>query len=82
MEQTVAQAAPVLVNLRNLSDAEQRAVTDTLTGLPNRRSIEDTLKRMAAQATRSHTTLAAIMLDLDHFKRVNDLYGQRAATRY
>ena len=75
VEQTVAQAAPVLVNLRNLSDAEERAVTDTLTGLPNKRSIEDTLKRMAAQANRSHTTLAAIMLDLDHFKRVNDLYG-------
>jgi diguanylate cyclase (GGDEF)-like protein len=75
VEQTVAQAAPVLVNLRNLSDAEDRAVTDSLTGLPNKRSIEDTLKRMAAQANRSHTTLAAIMLDLDHFKRVNDLHG-------
>lgn len=50
-------------------------MTDTLTGLPNKRSIEDTLKRMAAQAGRSLTSLAAIMLDLDHFKRVNDVYG-------
>jgi diguanylate cyclase (GGDEF)-like protein len=75
VEQTVAQAAPVLINLRNLSDAEERAVTDNLTGLPNKRSIEETLKRMAAQASRSATVLAAIMLDLDHFKRVNDVYG-------
>jgi diguanylate cyclase (GGDEF)-like protein len=75
VEQTIAQAAPVLANLRNLSEAEARAVTDTLTGLPNKRSIEDTLKRMAAQAGRSRIPLAAIMLDLDHFKRVNDVYG-------
>ena len=75
VEQTVSQAAPVLVNLRNLSDAEERAVTDTLTDLPNKRSIEETLKRMAAQATRSLTSLAAIMLDLDHFKKINDVYG-------
>jgi diguanylate cyclase (GGDEF)-like protein len=50
-------------------------VTDTLTGLPNKRSIEDTLKRMAAQAGRSLNPLAAIMLDLDHFKSVNDVHG-------
>jgi diguanylate cyclase (GGDEF)-like protein len=65
----------VLANLRTLSLAETRALTDTLTGLPNKRSIEDTLTRMAAHAGRSLSPLAAIMLDLDHFKQVNDLYG-------
>jgi diguanylate cyclase (GGDEF)-like protein len=75
VQETVSQAAPVLANLRTLSLAESRALTDTLTGLPNKRSIEDTLKRMTAHAGRSLSPLAAIMLDLDHFKQVNDLYG-------
>jgi diguanylate cyclase (GGDEF)-like protein len=73
--ETVNQAAPVLANLRNLSLAETRALTDTLTGLPNKRAIEDTLKRMAAQSSRSESPLAAIMFDLDHFKQVNDIHG-------
>jgi diguanylate cyclase (GGDEF)-like protein len=72
---SVAQAAPVLANLRNLALAEFRANNDSLTGLPNKRATEDTLKRMVAQANRSITPLAAAMLDLDHFKQVNDRYG-------
>ena len=75
VRESVAQAAPVLANLRNLSLAEARAMTDKLTGLANKRSIEDTLKRMGAQSGRSLSPLAAIMLDLDHFKQVNDLHG-------
>jgi diguanylate cyclase (GGDEF)-like protein len=65
----------VLANLRNLAFAETRALTDALTGLANKRSIEDTLKRMSAQAGRSLSPLAAVMLDLDHFKQINDLFG-------
>jgi diguanylate cyclase (GGDEF)-like protein len=72
---TVTQAAPVVANLRNLAVAEQRAATDSLTGLANRRSVQDTLRRMLAQAARSETSLAAIALDLDHFKLVNDRFG-------
>jgi len=72
---SVAQAAPVLANLRNLALAEFRANNDSLTGLPNKRATDDTLKRMVAQANRSITPLAAIMMDLDHFKRINDQYG-------
>ncbi|MEA2391633.1 MAG: hypothetical protein QOK31_1742 [Solirubrobacteraceae bacterium] len=75
VQETVAQAAPVLANLRNLAFAETRALTDALTGLANKRSIEDTLKRMSAQAGRSLSPLAAVMLDLDHFKQINDLFG-------
>jgi diguanylate cyclase (GGDEF)-like protein len=75
VHETVSQAAPVLANLRTLALAESRALTDTLTGLPNKRSIEDTLNRMVAQSSRSFTPLAAIMFDLDHFKQVNDVYG-------
>ena len=52
-----------------------RAATDALTGLPNRRAAQDTLKRMLAQSARGKTPLAAIMVDLDHFKRINDTLG-------
>jgi diguanylate cyclase (GGDEF)-like protein len=72
---SVAQAAPVLANLRNLALAEFRANNDALTGLPNKRATDDTLKRMVAQASRSITPLSALMLDLDHFKQINDRFG-------
>jgi diguanylate cyclase (GGDEF)-like protein len=72
---SVTQAAPVLANLRNLALAELRAATDALTGLPNRRAIDDHLKRLLAQAGRSLTPMSAILLDLDHFKTINDTYG-------
>ena len=62
-------------NLRNLAIAELRAATDSLTGLPNRRAIADTIRRMVAQTTRTMRPLAALMCDLDHFKQINDQYG-------
>ena len=75
LREAVGQAAPVLANLRNLAIAELRAATDALTGLPNQRAVQDTLKRMVAQATRTMSPLAALLLDLDHFKQVNDVHG-------
>jgi diguanylate cyclase (GGDEF)-like protein len=75
VEESMTQASPVLANLRNLALSQTRALTDGLTGLPNRRSIDDTLKRMAAHAERTSTPLGVVLLDLDHFKQVNDLFG-------
>jgi diguanylate cyclase (GGDEF)-like protein len=75
IRESVSQAAPVLANLRNLAIAEMRASTDTLTGLPNRRAIQATLKRMVAQASRTVSPLSALMIDLDHFKHINDQHG-------
>jgi diguanylate cyclase (GGDEF)-like protein len=72
---SVSQAGPVLANLRNLERAERQAATDALTGMANARAVQDTLKRMVAQAQRSDRPLAAIMVDLDHFKALNDVYG-------
>ena len=75
---SIAQASPVLANLRNLAIAETRASTDALTGLPNSRSCRDSLKRMVAHSARSLAPITAIMVDLDHFKQVNDRFGHGA----
>jgi len=65
----------VLANLRNLAIAELRAATDSLTGLPNNRAVQDTMKRMLAHASRTVSPLGCALLDLDHFKHINDTYG-------
>ena len=75
IRESVGQAAPVLANLRNLAVAEMRAATDGLTGLPNQRAVADALNRMFAQAAATQAPLALLMLDLDHFKQVNDQHG-------
>ncbi len=75
---STAQASPVLANLRNLAIAETRASTDALTGLPNSRACRDSLKRMVAAAGRTLAPVTAILLDLDHFKQINDRFGHGA----
>jgi diguanylate cyclase len=72
---SVVQAAPILANQRNLALAELRAASDVLTGLPNRRAADETIKRMTAHAGRTLSPLAVVLLDLDHFKHVNDVHG-------
>jgi diguanylate cyclase (GGDEF)-like protein len=72
---SVTQAAPVLANLRNLGIAQLRAATDPLTGLPNARAVQDTLRLLVAQASRMLWPLGAVLLDLDHFKDINDTFG-------
>ena len=54
------------------------AAQDALTGVANRRALMLALERELARATRQHTPLALLMIDIDHFKRVNDHYGHLA----
>jgi diguanylate cyclase (GGDEF)-like protein len=75
IQDTVSQAGPTLANLRTLALAEARAATDSLTGLPNRRAVQDALKRTMAQAGRTLSPMAVLLLDLDHFKQINDTFG-------
>ncbi len=75
---SLAQAGPVLGNLRTIAIAESRAATDVLTGLANRRAAQDVLKRMVAHASRAGSSLAAVAIDLDHFKSINDRFGHDA----
>jgi diguanylate cyclase (GGDEF)-like protein len=71
----VAEAAPVIAHLRNLAIAEQQAASDLLTGLPNKRAADETIKRMLAHASRTADPLSIVLFDLDHFKRINDTLG-------
>ncbi|MDH4554614.1 GGDEF domain-containing protein [Pseudomonas sp. BN417] len=54
------------------------ATTDSLTGLPNRRGFELLAGQALQEARRDRRPLAALMLDLDHFKQLNDTYGHQA----
>jgi diguanylate cyclase (GGDEF)-like protein len=64
--------------LREARDAlETEATRDSLTGLWNRRSILELLKRDMARSERGEKPLAAIMIDVDHFKRINDRIGHQ-----
>ena len=58
-----------------LADVERLAVVDELTGLPNRRAMMDTLARSATHARRGLLPFCVAMLDLDHFKKINDSLG-------
>jgi diguanylate cyclase (GGDEF)-like protein len=61
---------------------KEQAIRDPLTGLYNRRFLEETLSRELAQAVRSQRPLSLAMIDLDHFKNINDTYGHEAGDRF
>lgn len=64
-----------------LARMEQMAMTDELTGLPNRRQWEEQLPRELSRADRHHQPLFVVMLDLDNFKAFNDAGGHQAGDR-
>jgi diguanylate cyclase (GGDEF)-like protein/PAS domain S-box-containing protein len=70
--------ALALANLKLRETLRNQAIRDGLTGLYNRRYLEETLERELSRNKRQGTHLGVIMLDLDHFKEYNDTYGHHA----
>ena len=64
-----------LANMALREKLRNQALRDELTGLQNRRFLEEMLPRLVAHAERRGASIAVLMLDLDHFKQVNDRYG-------
>lgn len=67
-----------LANIRLRARLRRQSIRDTLTGLYNRRHMEDALRREVARARRRETQVGVILLDVDHFKQFNDLHGHDA----
>lgn len=61
--------------LKLQKDLEEQAIRDSLTGLYNRRFLDETLSRELSRAERDKYSVSVVMLDLDHFKMFNDTYG-------
>ena len=74
----VAHYALFLVNLRLREALKVEAIQDPLTHLYNRRYLETSLEREIYRAKRNKTPVGILMLDLDHFKKLNDTYGHTA----
>ncbi|MBW3568183.1 MAG: GGDEF domain-containing protein [Proteobacteria bacterium] len=75
----------VVATVFNISDRihtetmlKRMAYTDDLTGLPNRRAFRRTARALLRAARESKKTLAVALVDIDHFKRVNDVFGHNA----
>ena len=76
LERKVAERTQELAELNR--HLEELAMTDALTGLPNRRQAMRRLVTLWEEAVDSHAPLACLMIDADHFKGINDTYGHEA----
>ncbi|MDN7125463.1 diguanylate cyclase [Pseudidiomarina terrestris] len=82
LAQTVAERLSLaLSNLRLTERLRRESVRDPLTGLFNRRYLEETLEREIQRVARAGKPLSIITLDVDHFKRFNDSFGHEAGDR-
>lgn len=75
---TAEQVALALANLRLRDTLKIQSIRDPLTGLFNRRFLEESLDRECRRALRAARPLSLIMFDVDHFKRFNDTFGHDA----
>ncbi len=81
LESYLSGAASALSNLRLLARMKEQANIDVLTGLYNRRFLEDYARKLFAIARRRGQPVGLLMLDLDHFKGFNDVYGHEMGDR-
>jgi diguanylate cyclase (GGDEF)-like protein len=72
------QAGVAVHNVRMHEEAQRLSLTDPLTGLWNYRYLRESLRREVERASRFGRMLTVLVLDLDHFKEVNDTYGHAA----
>lgn len=77
MERFASHGSLALENAYLLAEVRALAITDPLTGLANRRHLDNTLDRAVAQAAKGHGTVSLMMIDIDHFKNLNDTYGHQ-----
>jgi diguanylate cyclase (GGDEF)-like protein len=77
LAQASMHTALALRNARLLGENERLATRDSLTGLANRRLFDESLQREVARAERLTTPVSLLVLDVDHFKQVNDTYGHQ-----
>jgi diguanylate cyclase (GGDEF)-like protein len=78
-QQANAQLALQLQQIQDLQvRLQEQAIRDALTGLYNRRYLDETLPRELSRARREGYPLAVIMVDIDHFKKINDAHGHPA----
>jgi diguanylate cyclase (GGDEF)-like protein len=78
LERSASYAALALRNAWLLEQVQRLAATDGLTKIANRRTFEATLEREVARATRSAEHVSLVLVDIDHFKRLNDTHGHQA----
>jgi len=81
IERIAEQAGAVIHNSIVFEQTQEDSLTDPLTGLPNRRSMFAHLRRELERAERIHGEVALIVMDLDHFKRINDTLGHHVGDR-
>jgi len=74
----MADTAPVLEVRRLMETLRESSLRDAMTGLNNRRFLEEYIETLTSSARRKQTHTAILMLDLDHFKMINDTYGHDA----
>lgn len=77
-EHLAAIVAICIENAANLERLKRQGLTDTLTAINNRRFFEQRLREEVEFAQRNSVPLSCMLLDVDHFKRVNDTYGHQA----
>jgi diguanylate cyclase (GGDEF)-like protein len=77
IETIAEQLSLALVNLRLQESLRHQSLRDPLTGLFNRRYLEDVLLREVARMRRRNEPLSVVMIDIDHFKRFNDTHGHQ-----
>lgn len=68
----------LMLNYRLADELEHLAARDFLTGAFNRRSLEQEASQRLLRCTRKNETLTAMMVDVDHFKKINDRFGHAA----